>query len=266
MTLQASFDKQANNFDRRVGIDDQDCEKIARTLADFYKKTSEVTWLEIGVGTGQIGACSLSKTDKYIGIDISEHMLDKFRTRIGENKRVELYQANGNNKWPIKSKSVSLSFSSRTIHLLNPAHVLGEIKRVHQKGFFIIGRIRRKNSDNVKDVMKKKMREILHSLGYKSRKGEENRKQLLDLLCDHGAKKFDPIIATSWTEEFSPSRSIKSWLNKDGLAGQEINQPIKEECMKILQHWALDRYGSMDYIEKVQQTYILEGVDLHLLH
>jgi hypothetical protein len=88
----------------------------------------------------------------------------------------------------------------------------------------------------------------------------------LDLLCEHGAERVKPITATTWTEEFSPSRSIESWLNKDGLAGQAIDRRIKEECMKMLRNWAIDRYGSIAYKEKVKQTYILEGVDLHSLH
>ena len=260
MTLEASFDQQAKAFDRRAGIAEPDCKKIAEILNSFYQKTSQRKWLEIGAGTGQIGELAFSKTDNYVGIDISKEMLNIFRKKV---KDAVLYQADGNEPWPIANKSVSLSFSSRTIHLLSADHVLNELRRVHLEGYFLIGRIRRDKPENIKDMMKNQMREILHSLGHQSRKGEENRRFLLDHLCERGAKRINPIVATSWDEEHSPLRSIESWLSKDGLAGQKINSSIKEECMKKLSAWATNRYGSLKYQETVRQTYLLEGVELN---
>ena len=262
MTLEASFNQQAKHFDQRAGINDQDCQKIIEALDKFYQKTTQKKWLEIGAGTGQIGALALNKTDHYVGIDISEEMLHEFRKKANN---IELYQADGNKSWPLADKSVSMSFSSRTVHLLSADHVLNELKRVHFEGYFLIGRIRRERSENIKDTMKVKMRDILQFLGYQSRKGEENRKRLLDLLCERGAERIKPIVATSWDEVYSPHRSIESWMSKDGLAGQEISSSIKEECIKKLSDWASDRYGSINHEEKVQQTYIIEGVNLNTL-
>ena len=262
MSLQASFDKQAKVFDKRAGISDQDCQSIVDNLAHFYKQTNQNNWLEIGTGTGQIGHWALRQTEKYIGMDISEKMLDEFKGRVDTNKQINLFMVDANNQWPVESQSVSLTFSSRTIHLLSPNHVFNEIKRVHQGGYFLIGRLGRDTPDNIKDTMRAKMREILGSLGKDSRRGEQNRKQLLDLFCEKGAKKIRPIIVTSWLEKFSPQRSIDSWSNKDGLAGQDVDHTIKKECMKRLRAWAENRYGSVNYEETLKQMYIIEGVNL----
>ena len=266
MTLQASFDQQAKTFDRRVGIDDTDCKKITDFLAQHYQRTKQKIWLEIGAGTGQIGRWALDQTNQYVGMDISEEMLKEFRQRVPGRTKVQLHRTDANQAWPLESQSVSLSFSSRTIHLLSPHHVMNELKRVHDQGFFLIGRLGREESTNVKDVMREKMRSILHSLGHESRRGEENRKQVLDLLCEHGATRLEPVAVSSWVEAFSPLRSIESWLNKEGLAGKEIDHSIKKECMKRLRAWAADRYGSLEYSESVKQFYIIEGVDLHSFH
>ena len=260
MTLEASFDQQAKCFDRRAGIEDLDCQKIVEILNEFYQKTNRKKWLEIGTGTGQIGALALNKTNNYIGVDISEEMLNEFRTKA---RNADLHQADGNAPWPVADKSISLTFSSRTIHLLSADHVVNELKRIHAEGYFIIGRIRREETNNIKDTMKEKMREILHTLGYPSRQGEANRRILLDRLCKSGARRIKPIIATTWHDNYSPLRSIQSWRSKDGLAGQEIHSSIKEECMKKLSDWATDRYGSLKYQETIQQTYILEGAHLN---
>ena len=263
MTLQASFDQQAKTFDSRAGIDDTDCRKIADFLAQLYQRTNRKVWLEIGAGTGQIGRWALDRSNQYVGIDISDEMLKEFRGRVPSQVNAQLHQADANQKWPLESASVSLSFSSRTIHLLSPHHVMSEIQRVHDNGYFLIGRLGREESTNVKDVMREKMRSILFSLGHEGRRGEENRKQILDLLCERGATRLEAVAVSSWIETFSPLRSIESWLNKDGLAGQEIDYSIKEECMKRLRAWAKDRYGSLEYSEPVKQSYIIEGVDLH---
>ncbi len=263
MSLQASFDQQAKTFDRRVGIDDTDCKKITGFLAQHYQRTNQRIWLEIGAGTGQIGRWALDQTNQYVGMDISDEMLNEFRGRVSAQSNLQLHQADANKRWPLESQSVSLSFSSRTIHLLSPLHVMSELKRVHDHGYFLIGRLGREESTNVKDVMREKMRSILFSLGHEGRRGEENRKQILDLLCERGATRLEAVAVSSWIETFSPLRSIESWLNKDGLAGQEIDYSIKEECMKRLRAWAKDRYGSLEYSEPVKQSYIIEGVDLH---
>ena len=266
MTLQASFDQQAKTFESRVGIDDTDCKKISFFLAQYFERTNQKVWLEIGAGTGQIGCWSLDHAKRYVGMDISGEMLKEFRGKITGRHNVQLHQADANQSWPLESQSVSLSFSSRTIHLLSPHHVMSELQRVHDGGYFLIGRLGREESTNVKDVMRGKMREILHSLGHESRRGEENRKQILDLLCERGATRVNPVAVASWFETYSPLRSIESWLSKDGLAGRAIDHSIKKECMKRLRDWAQDRYGSIEYSESVKQSYIIEGVDMNSLH
>ena len=49
---------------------------------------------------------------------------------------------------------------------------------------------------------------------------------------------------------------IGPWLCK------EIKESTKKECMKQLREWALRRYGSLEYEETFQQSYILDGVEL----
>ncbi len=266
MSLQASFDKQAKAFNRRAGIDDPACHEIVNILSGFYRKTDQKVWLEIGAGTGQIGVWALEHTKKYFGLDISGEMLNEFRDRLSDKQSIDLREFDASNQWPLEDDSVSLTFSSRTVHLLSPQHVFNEIKRVHRGGYFLIGRLAREQTGNIKDEMRKKMREILASMGHESRRGEENRKQLLDLFCKRGGKKIESIKAASWQEISSPNHSINSWLSKDGLAGQEIDDSIKKECMKRLSASAKDRYGSLDYQEIITQTYLIEGVELHSLH
>ena len=207
-------------------------QKISFFLAQYFERRIRRSGWKLS-RTGQIGCWSLDHAKQYKA-DISGEMLKEFRGKITGRHNVQLHQADANQSWPLESQSVSLSFSSRTIHLLSPHHVMSELQRVHDGGYFLIGRLGREESTNVKDVMRGKMREILHSLGYESRRGEENRKQILDLLCERGAKRVNAVAVSSWFETYSPLRSIESWLSKDGLAGQEIDHSIKKECMKRL--------------------------------
>ncbi|MAR05593.1 MAG: hypothetical protein CL862_00595 [Cyanobium sp. NAT70] len=263
MTLQISFDHQAKNFDHRAGLKEQDCSTISEQLIKFYSNSKRRSFLEIGAGTGQIGQFVIEKVNDYVGIDISNEMLQEFKKRVIVSTAAipTLHATDANQKWPVSNQSVSVTFSSRTVHLLSTQHVINEVRRVHDGGFFLIGRVSRDNH-TLKDVMRKKMREILVSLGHPSRRGEEHRKELLDQFCAQQATRISPITVTKWQETYTPKRSIESWESKEGLAGQEIKESTKKECMKQLREWALRRYGSLEYEETFQQSYILDGVEL----
>ncbi|HEV3073650.1 MAG TPA: class I SAM-dependent methyltransferase, partial [Thermoanaerobaculia bacterium] len=124
-----SFDGQAPEFDRRVGLPESDCRAIAAAVIALAGAGKGDRVLEIGAGTGMIGRWFLDHPVRYVGLDRSRGMLEVFRRRPRAG-RAWLVQADGACSWPLPGGAARVIFSSRAMHLLPLAHVVDEVLRV----------------------------------------------------------------------------------------------------------------------------------------
>ena len=96
-----TFDEQAESFDRRAGLPSGVSDLIAREFLLLARAGPGDVVLEVGAGTGQIGAALCEHPLRYVGFDSSAAMLDIFRHRCGGNRQpVSLIEADGNSSWP----------------------------------------------------------------------------------------------------------------------------------------------------------------------
>src|SRR5215471_1838734 len=157
------FDMQAETYDQRVGLPEQDCQAIVQAVLALAQAQQHDLLLEIGAGTGMIGTWFARLPLRYVGLDLSRGMLNAFRQRLaGDSGTPLLLQADGNAPWPLADATVRLIFSSRVLHLLNLPHVVHESLRVARPegASLIIGRVQRQD-DHVAAVMQREMQRLL---------------------------------------------------------------------------------------------------------
>ncbi|NES66342.1 MAG: class I SAM-dependent methyltransferase [Okeania sp. SIO2D1] len=257
----APFDYQAESYDSRAGLSPEICGAIAEKILAIAQVQPNDLIVEIGAGTGIIGEWLIQSSCQYLGLDISEQMLEIFRQKL-ENKQQnwKLKQADANQVLPVPDSSTKVIFSSRTIHLLELEHIVNESFRIaDRKGaVFLIGRIQRQ-PDSVRETMRKKMRNLLQEHGLSQRQKEQKHSQLNDLFIDKNSTKIAPIEVSSWQVNNNPKQSIDSWQQKSGLAG--INPPIaiKESVLTELEIWAKTKFNSLENSIESEEAYILEG-------
>jgi hypothetical protein len=98
----ALFDRQADTYDQRVGLPEQDCQAIARTVLTLANTQRHDLLIEIGAGTGTIGTWFARQPLRYVGLDVSRRMLAAFRHRLsGHSSTLLLLHADGNAPWPL---------------------------------------------------------------------------------------------------------------------------------------------------------------------
>lgn len=74
--------------------------------------------MEIGCGTGRIGASIAKVANKWIGSDISGNMIDYSKTNLSSFTNVEFVELSGCNLKPIQTESVDkVSYSAVFMHL-----------------------------------------------------------------------------------------------------------------------------------------------------
>lgn len=166
----APFDYQAESYDSRAGLSPEICDAIAQKILAIAQVQPNDLIVEIGAGTGIIGEWLIQSSCEYLGLDISEQMLDIFRQKLDDKQQNwQLKQADANQVLPVPDSSTKVIFSSRTIHLLELEHIVNESFRIadRQGAVFLIGRIQRQ-PDSVRETMRKKCATFSKNMGYRN--------------------------------------------------------------------------------------------------
>lgn len=256
------YDNQASIYDSRVGLPSEIPLQISGYLGGLSVLKNSISILEIGCGTGQIGAVLNETFDQYTGFDSSSSMLDVFKKRLsGAGDSSSFLHADGDKSWPAKDDTTHVIFSSRAMHLLEPDHVLEEIKRVSntQESFVVLGKVKR-DSNHPKAIMRRIMRQILKKEGYIGRSGEKYREELFEGLVGLGAVQLPVFTTSNWTTHYKPISSIASWKDKEGLAGLTLKNPFKSKVLSQVTKEAEDLFGDLQAPQPGNEWYELNAV------
>jgi SAM-dependent methyltransferase len=235
---------------------------VVGAIVEMAGVGSEATVLEIGTGTGQIGARLFQHGPRYVGVDESALMLERFLDRFSPGEEnPELFEADGNRRWPVGDGSAHVIFGSRTLHLLECDHVVNEVARVASQdgAVLMIGSVRR-DEHSVADEMRRQMRKLLRDKGIAGRSRERSGQALFSACCERGCRRLEPRVAARWTIAHSPAASLESWRRIEGLAGTFVSEATKKDVLDQLEEWAVSRFGDLRQSLEMQQWYLLEGV------
>ncbi|MDQ6943491.1 MAG: class I SAM-dependent methyltransferase, partial [Candidatus Eremiobacteraeota bacterium] len=183
------FDHEAASYDARSGIPVEKRSEIVRALAALSGIAAGDVVLELGAGTGQLGACFPALGVHYVGLDASAPMLEAFeRRRAAEAPSIRLIHADVDADWPVPSASVRAVFSSRAVHLFDLGHVVSETLRVAlgPGATFTLGRVQR-GRNSVRSVLRREMRAMLAARGFAPRDGDREQRRVLEAFRAGGA-------------------------------------------------------------------------------
>jgi ubiquinone/menaquinone biosynthesis C-methylase UbiE len=249
-------------------LTERDCREIVQTVQAIAKAQPGDLVVEVGAGTGQIGQWFAQSPIQYIGFDLSPAMLEQFRQRLDSNAHnLTLFEADGNQRWPVDDASAGVIFSSRAIHLLQPDRVVEEVFRVARPNgaLLIIGRIQRPK-ESIKTQMKQALHRLLDQRGFSAREGGKNQHKLMELCCQRGAEAIAPAVVSQWTESTTPAKSLDNWQQKPGLGGIDLPAETKQEILEELQSWAERTFGELYAPVESEAAYVLQGVRLPSVH
>ena len=257
----ASFDLQAETYDQRVGLPEQDCQAIVRAVLALAQVQAGDVILEVGAGTGMLGTWLALPPLCYIGLDLSRGMLAAFQQPLLAHSDTLLLQADGNAPWPLADATVRVIFSSRALHLLDLAHVVRESLRVARPdgAVVILGRVQRQDN-SVAAMMQREMLRLLRQHGFYGRRGGPHQRQLLAAYSQHGATVLAPVVVTQWTVAWTPWQSIEAWHTKPGLGGIALPPDVKRTILQALCRWATETFGDLHHEVVSEEAYVLQGV------
>lgn len=276
------YDPQAGSYDRRAGLPPEAAVRVAAAVAQAARpfvgaEPGGGVLVEVGAGTGVIGADLARLVPRYLGLDLSFAMLRRFRAKLaGEapvRRPVHLVQADADAPWPLPGGPTARAgalFLSRVAHLLAPEHLMTESLRVTraQGAVLVLGGVRR-DEGSVRSRMRREMRRLLAEVGsgagVEGRSRERTRRRLVEAFEARGGRAEPAVSSTeaaAWERSERPAEALAAWRGKPGLAGREVPGHLQIEVLDRLEAWARSEWGDLHRAHRTTESYEITVIRL----
>lgn len=255
------FDTQAATFDERVGLSLEVARAVADAIVEISGAGPEDLVLEIGAGTGEIGVHLLALS-RYVGIDRSDAMLDVFRGRLDEAsvRRASLLRHDADGVWPVEDGSVTAVFGSRVVHLLEPRHLEGELRRVlRPAGVLLAGRVIH-DPDGVRSRLRRIRRHVLREHGVQAGQSDRRTEHLFGDLIAQGWIAIDPCIVARWPVTATANQILGEWAGLTGMGDGAGDPALRGRALDEVRLRAENELGDLSSPETSTESYRVTGV------
>jgi ubiquinone/menaquinone biosynthesis C-methylase UbiE len=237
----ATFDKVAASYDRFRKLPAGVPAAIRSALLAASPGAPGGPLLEIGAGTGRVGAAFAAAGDRYVAVDPSGRMLAGFAAKVPAGTRIALVQADGR----------ALPFAARVfarvllVQVLSnvPAwrDVLLEAVRVLSAGGAIVLGQTVGPPDGVDARMRDRLAGILGPVS--ARPGasrEDSRAWLAGAARGHARS-----VAATWSQPRTP----RGFLDRHAAGARfgALPAETREAALAALVEWARDTFGDLDH-------------------
>lgn len=234
---------------------------MAQAIVDHASVRRDDLVVELGAGTGEIGVHLARLPVRYVGLDSSPAMLDVFRAKAAK-ALPSLVVGDCNQPWPLPDGSAAVVFASRVIHLLDPAHVVGEAIRVCRPGgSLMLGRVLRE-PDSIKERLRRRRQELLVEAGISPRQGDAGARHVIEQCEKAGGAFLGRHVAAEWTGETAPAAIIAGWESLSRMGAVRVEPAVRAKILDTIRDWARVDIGDLDRPRPFRERYAIDIVRL----
>lgn len=256
-----AFEAQAGGYDARTGFPPGVGHAVAEAIVREAGVGADDLVLELGAGTGEIGADLAALAPGYVGLDNSPAMLEIFRAKVSP-RTPHLLVADAEETWPCPESSACVIFASRVIHLLHPEHVTREATRVCRPGGYVmLGRVNR-DADSLKERLRRRRQHLLREVGIQPRQGESGSRRVVEHLGAAGWTELGRQPVAAWTGEISAGQLVANWETLSRMGSAEVAPDTREQILSDIRGWAVREFGDLDRPWPYREQYVLDIAQL----
>ena len=262
MTTTVSFDRVSDIYDATRGFLPGISEQVTDFILNLVSPTADTKFYETGIGTGRIAVPIAKRGYSYTGVDISEKMLAELHQKLeGVSHKLTAIKGDAT-ALPFDNNSFDVALVVHVFHLISAwKQALAEIRRVLKPGGILLYTHGYANSVSAGSEVNAQRWEfnehwkaILEGYGHPLPSYGATEEEVLAELEAQGAT-LETEIAAQWRVEDTVSKFIENQENKIQSAAWSIPDDIFPHAIQDLRNWALERYGSLDYILPQQREF-----------
>jgi len=236
-----AYDVVAPSFDRHRRLPDGVPEAI-RTAILRILPSAAPRLLDVGAGSGRIGAAFVAAGDDYVGLDLSAGMLSEFAAR---ERAAGLVRANGE-QLPFRDAAFDAVLLIQVFGGLSGwRKVIAEARRVLRlRGAIMIGRTQMP-ADGIDARMKQQLDSILEAESRAEQRAQHRanaRDEVLAWLAAN-AVRHGTLTAAIWTA----TRTPRGFMDRHGGGARfaQLPESVRASAMHELGAWAVVTFGSL---------------------
>ena len=235
----SSFDLVADRFERYRALPGHVPLAIRGALHAHGEIDAGDPLLEVGCGTGRIGAPFIDAGDNYFGLDLSMEMLHEFEKK-NLARRPNVVHGDGC-LLPFRDRAFTAVLMTNLLGAGNWRPLLLEAQRALQRsGVLAIGKTERP-ADGIDAAMRGRLRELIASMG------------LAEPSLDHGvvtewlrarSSHCKQITAAHWTIDRTPRQFFLRKLTAARFGS--LPTDVRENALRSLADWTEQTIGPLD--------------------
>lgn len=240
------FDRVAASFDRYRAfphhIGEQLCDRVTAAL----EAQPGTEFLDMGVGTGRVAALFLGKGYRYIGIDLSEAMIRRFREKLDQAELTSLVVGDVT-RMPFHDGVFDVVIASSLTRVARPwTAAASEATRVLRRPGHVVLITHADKPGSMQDVLSIRKRQLLEEFGEGAYpRGGAAEATVARWFAEHGAA-VEVFDTDAWPNRRTPRELIEQTLRGSRVA----DRPWAAELAAALEKHAADTYGSLDTEEQ----------------
>lgn len=246
IVLTSAYDAAAPQFDRHRALPDGVTDAIRAAVLGVVEALPRPRLLDLGAGSGRIGARFVAAGDDYVGVDLSFGMLRTFTQRAGPGA--------GSAPCLVRSDARRLPFRDAAFDVVLLIQVFGgmsewrevlaESRRVlRPAGALMTGRTVAP-AQGVDAQMKQQLASLLDDM--KAPRHGNNARDDVQRALAAAARNRTRVVAAAWSAERTPRGFLDR--HRGGARFSALPQPTREEALRRLSAWAARTYGSLDTV------------------
>ena len=238
------FDSVAGEFERHRALPDGVAEEIREMVWAQIGSPNRIV-LDLGAGTGRLGRAFVNAGDRYVGVDRSGEMLERFKHDSKQATRSfpSLIQADGS-RLPFRDDAFGIVFIAHVLSASGDAqHLLAEACRVlDAEGVLILGQ-RVGPANGIDAQLREQLRNILAEMDVEMPAPGKAKNDARAWLTGV-AKSQEHMMAASWMSDNEP----REFFTRHGTGARfsALDAEVKQNSFRALSEWATGKFGSLD--------------------
>ncbi|MDP9380845.1 MAG: class I SAM-dependent methyltransferase [Chloroflexota bacterium] len=252
-----SFDRVAEEYDATRPIPRGASEEITDTILRVTGATQATEFLEVGVGTGRIGAPIVERGHRFTGVDISRKMMNEMLRKLpGERPNLTLVEADAT-ALPFADASFDVALTVHLLHLVARWHdALAEIRRVLREGGVFLYGYEEHSADEALREVYTQWDTILAGRGVQTGPSGGNLQDVLAELKHQGAR-LETVIAAKWRAEITVGELMDLYERRVYSRFWRLPDDVFSDAVADLKEWSARRYPSEGFALSGESVFVL---------